>query len=856
MDFCRRLARPDSCRTGRMLHPRTAGGESRSHGCIAVRVRIMETILQDLRYGLRMLRKSPGFTAIAVLTLALGIGATTAIFSVVNGVLLHPLPYHNPDQIVRLWELNAHGQRVNFTDPNFEDIQSQNHSFQSLAEYGANLTSVSGGSEPTRTMVAAVSREFFPLMHVQPVRGRGFAPEDQRLGAAPTALVSYTYWQQYLGGATDLSSSKLTLQNRTASVIGVPPGSHFPDTAEIWLPRELWQKLPSRSALNWPLLGRLRDGITPEQAHADLATIAHQIKQQYGQDVDMTDVSLARLQNAMTSDVRPALMVLMGAVGFLLLIACANVVNLLLSQAASRQRELAIRSAVGAARIRLVRQFVTEALLLSLTGGLLGILVARWGVILLVRLAPPGLPFVGDVSINLQVLLFALGICLLVATGMGIISALRATSANVQHVLAEHTRAQGNAPRGQHLGRAIIAGQIAITLILVTGAGLLGRSLVRVLSVDPGFRTEHIVTANLVLPYADKDADKTRRIQFLNDLLNQLRSIPGTQEVGGTGSLPLAEGTADGTYVLMSPTEQPPSTMDELGQWFHQATRTGYANYDTVSADYFHTLGIPLLRGRWFDDRDTMDAPHVAIITQSLAQEKWPNGDPLGQKLEFGNMDMDLRPLTIVGVVGDVRQNNLETPPSPTVYVNYRQRPQTTYQFTVVLRTEADTATVISSARSILSSLDPNVPPSFSTLTQVMSSSLKSRRFNLTLVAIFAGVALFLAMAGLYGVTAYAVTKRTGEFGVRIALGASVGSVLRLVLRQGILTALLGIVFGLVGAFVLTRSLRSLLFDLSTTDPLTFAGVTVMFILIALVACYVPARRAAKVDPMVALRYE
>ena len=471
----------------------------------------METILQDIRYGLRMLRKSPGFTAIAALTLALGIGATTAIFSVVNGVLLHPLPYQKPDQIVRLWELNAHGQRSNFTDPNFEDIQSQNRSFQSLAEYGANLTSVSGGSEPTRTMVAAVSRDFFPLMRVQPVRGRGFAPEDQRFGAAPTALVSYNYWQQYLGGTADLSSSKLTVQNRIASVIGVlPPGFHFPDAAEIWLPRELWERLPSRTAHNWPLLGRLRDGITPEQAHADLATIARQIKQQYGQDVDMTDVSLARLQNAMTNDVRPALMVLMGAVGFLLLIACANVVNLLLSQAAGRQGELAIRTAVGAARTRLVRQFLTETLLLSLTGGLLGILVARWGVVVLVRLAPPGLPFLEEVSINFPVLLFALGICLLVAACMGIISALRATSANVQHVLAEHGRAQGHAPRGRQLGRAIIVGQIAITLILVTGAGLLGRSLLRVLSIDPGFRTEHIVTANLALPYADKDADKTR----------------------------------------------------------------------------------------------------------------------------------------------------------------------------------------------------------------------------------------------------------------------------------------------------------------------------------------------------------
>lgn len=817
----------------------------------------MKALLQDFRYGLRMLRKSPGFTAIAVLTLALGIGATTAIFSVVNGVLLHPLPYERPEQIVRLWELDARGQRSNFADPNFDDLRSQNHSLQYVAEYGAGLTSVFGGSEPTRTMVAAVSRDFFPLMHVQPVVGRGFAPEDQHHGAAATALVSYNYWRQYLGGATDLSSSKLTLQNRTASIIGVlPPGFRFPDSTDIWLPRELWEHVPSRTAHNWPLLARLRDGVTLQQAHADLATIGRRIKQQYGQDVDMTDVSVVLLQNAMTSDVRPALLLLMGAVGFLLLIACANVVNLSLAQATNRARELAVRAAVGASRGRLISQFLTEALLLSMAGGVLGVLVARWGIILLVRLAPPGLPFVEEVSINLPVLLFAFGVCLVVAAGMGLVSALRATSVNVQQVLAEHGRAQSGGPRGQRLGRAIIAGQIAITLVLVTGAGLLGRSLLRVLSIDPGFRTEHIVTTNLALPYADKDADKLRRIRLLDDFLAQLRALPGVQDVGGTGSLPLTGGLANGTYVLMSPQENPPQRIEDLEQWFHRATRTGYADFSPVSANYFRTMGIPLLRGRWFDDRDSMDAPHVAIVSQSLAREDWPGGGAIGQRLEFGNMDGDLRPLTIVGVVGDIRENSLEEPPSPTVYVNYRQRPQTTYNFTVVVRTQADPATVISSARTILRSLDPNVPPNFNTLAQVMSTSLKSREFNLTLVAVFAAIALLLAMAGLYGVTAYAVTNRTGEFGIRIALGASVGSVLRLVLRQGILTALLGVILGLGGALVLTRALRSLLFDLSAADPVTFAVVTILFVLVALVACYIPARRATKVDPMVALRYE
>ncbi len=829
----------------------------------------METMLQDLRYALRVLRKNPGFTIITVFTLALGIGATTAIFGVVYGVLLRPLPYDKPDQIVQLREMNSRGQWMNFADPNFEDIRAQNASLQGLAEFNAGVESVSGGTEPTRTTVASVSQDFFPLMRIQPVMGRGFLPENHRFGAAPVGLVSYEYWRQNLGSPADLSVVKLKILDQSVTVIGVLPARfRFPDGSEIWVPRELWERLPSRTAHNWQVLGRLREGITPEQAHAELRVVARQIKQQFGQDVDMTDVEVSLLQDALTGNVRAGLWILMGAVGFLLLIACANVANLLLAQSSTREKELAIRAAIGAGRGRLARQFLTESLVMSLAGGMIAVMVARWGIVGLVHFAPSEMPVLGEVSIHLPVLLFAFAISMLVAIGLGLFSVVRATAGDVQHALGEQGRSQTGSRRSQRVGRAIIAGQLAITLVLLTGAGLLGRSLLRVLSVDPGFRTDHIVTVGMALTFAGSETsefsssfaaqEKSRaeRVRFLSELLGQLRQIPGAQEVGGTSGLPLSGGLADGTYVMMAPREAPPRSMEELEQWFHNSELTGHADYCPTSEGYFWALGIPLLQGRLFDDRDTLETQHVAVISESLAREKWPGHNAIGQTIEFGNMDGDLRPLTIVGVVGDVREDSLEKPSGPIVYVNYRQRPEATYRFNAVIRTASDPGAVIAAARRIVHGLDPNVPPQFGTLNEISALSLKSRRFNLMIIAAFAGTALLLAVAGLYGVMAYSVARRTGELGTRIALGATPGNVLRLVLRQGLTTALIGVAIGIGGAILLTRTLRSFLFGLSPTDPATFAGVALLLVLVALLACYVPARRAAQVDPIEALRYE
>ena len=818
----------------------------------------LENLIQDTRIGLRMLAKNPGFTAVAVTTLALGIGATTAIFSVVYGVLLRPLPFSQPDRLVELQEVDGHGDLENFDDPNFADVRASSRALDGVAEYSAGLESVAGPSEPTRTMTASVTRDFFPLLRVQPLLGRGFAPEDQRLGAAPVALVSYAFWKQHLGGSSDLSRVSLIIENRATPIVGVlPAGFRFPFDSDIWVPRELGESAPVRTAHNWHVLARWREGVTLAQGRSELTGIARHLKQQYGRDTEMADVSAVRLQDWLTAGVRKPLYILLAAVGFLLLVACANVANLLLARVTAREREFVIRVALGAGRSRLVRQFLTEALLLALSGGALGLLLAQAGVHALLAIAPSNLPQAEYVSVNLPVLLFTSALGIGVALSLGFFAAWRAASGGPQGALAERGQGSLVAMHGHRLGGLIVVAQLAITLVLLVGAGLLGRSLVRVLSVDPGFRTDHILTMDLALPgtETEKDAGKVQRVKFLSSVLTQLQAVPGVQELGGTARLPLTPFLRNGRYLVMHAGEKPPA-MQDLEKMYQNAPRVGDADYEVASEGYFGALGIPLRRGRLFDARDTMDSPHVALISESLARETWPQQDPVGQVIEFGNMDGDTRLVTVIGVVGDVRAESLESRPSPAIYVNYRQRPQSTWRFTVVMHTRVPPATLIPAARKIVRDLAPDVPPSFSTFTEVFSDSLKARRFNLLLVGVFAATALLLAVAGIYGVMAHWVAQRTREFGVRMALGAEVSDVLCLVLRQGLVTAGVGVILGVLGSVALTHALASLLFGVSATDPLTFAGVTALLVLAALMACYIPARRATRVDPMVALRYE
>jgi len=790
-----------------------------------------------------------------VFTLALAIGASTAIFSVVYGVLLRPLPYSGADRIMAVSEVTSKGRPSRLADPNFDDFHDQNHSFQSIAKYAANTASVSGASQPTRTRVAAVTSEFLTVFNARPIVGRDFPASDNKKGAAPVALVSSGYWRQYLGAAQDLSQSHLKINNAVYSVIGVlPSGFRFPNDVDVWLAADIEGENLSRTSHNYSGVGRLKDGVSVAGAREDISAIARRIYQESTEKTDylLRDGAVVRLQDSITGAVRAPLLILLGAVGFLLLVACANVANLLLAQASVRERELSIRSALGAARGRLVRQFLTEAFLLSLIGGVLGVLGAVSGVAGLVALAPENLPRLDNVSVSVPVLLFTFLLTTAVAAGLGVFTASRATR-DLQKGLVEGGRGQVGSQSSQRVGRAIVAAQIAITLVLVIGAGLLGRSLMKVLDVNPGFRVDNILAMDVSLPWVDDPKARSAQGVFFSDLIDRLKQIPGVRSVGAASALPMTGGLPDGMFLLMTQNEVP-KTFDGFGAFFNQKERIGNADFCVATDGYFQVLGIPLIRGRMFDEHDGANAPHVAVISESLAQDRWPGQDPIGHTIEFGNMDGDLRLLTIVGIVGDTHEYGLDEPPRPTVYVNLFQRPRPV--MTVTMLNEADTLSVSSAARGILEDLNPEVPANFRTFQQVYSASLGSRKFNVILIGFFGITALLLATAGVFGVMAYSVSRRTREFGVRIALGATSGDVLRMVLGQGMRTILIGVAIGIVGSFALTKTVSSLLFGVTATDPVTFCGVTLLLVAVALLACYIPARRATKVDPMVALRSE
>jgi predicted permease len=824
----------------------------------------METLLGELRHGLRILTRSPGFAVIAVLTLALGIGASTAIFSVVDAVLLRALPYPNPQQIVRVWEQAADGHRMNLSDPNFDDLRDQNNTFSSLAAYASLLSPVSGGREPVRVNIAEVSRGFFETLGIRPVRGRAFDPQEQRLHGAPAAIVSYGYWQRYLGSEPDLSKFHLRLEGEAYSVIGVmPEGFDFPASSALWIPREIYPELSSRTAHNWRGLGRVRDGVTMALARANLDSIARRIRDRYGKEVDLTGAAIVPLADAMVGDVCTALLTLLGAVGMLLLVACANVAGLLLARNSARRKELAVRTALGAGRGRLIQQFLAESFVLAAAGGAVGMLIAAWAVSALPVILPANLPRQQGIAMNAPVLLFALAAMVAVAVSLGLFAAWRAAAADPQEALTAGSRSYSGTNATQRLRGFLVSGEIATTLVILIAAGLLGRSFLRLISTNPGFDSQNLDTMEFSVPSHQWElpAEQTaalRQIRQIDEILNRLRALPGVSAVGLAGAMPVAAGDdlADGSFLILNGGKAP-ANFEEFERLAQNPPQVGHALYASAGEEYFRTLGIPLVRGRLFGAQDNWNSPHVAVISESLVRERWPNQDPIGQTIEFGNMDGNLKPLTVVGIAGDVRASGLDLPPSPIIYVNYRQRGlNANSQPTIVVRSAAPVDQIVSGARVVFRDLAPDVPVKFSTFADEIGGWLADRRFLLLLVGFFAAAALTLAAVGVYGVVAFSVTRRTQEIGIRMALGAQRGDVLRLVVGEGAKLAILGGAIGILASLAISRFLSSLLYGVSATDPITFVGVAVLLSVAALLASYIPARRAMDFDPGAALRYE
>jgi len=825
----------------------------------------MNRLIQDLRFAARTLVKRAGFTLIAVVTLALGIGASTAIFSVVDGVLLRSLPYPEAECLVELQEVTAKGSRISFAEPNFLDLRARSHTLAGLAEYSGGRATVTGGAEPVRAVTFRVSGDFFRVIGTQPLLGRTFAIEESTSGV-PVAVISYDFWRRVLGGKSDLTGTTLKISDKSFTVVGVMrQGLGFPQNGEVWIPREISVPETSRSAHNWHVVARVLPAIKIEEARAEISTIGKQLKQEHGKEMDAVDFALTPQQEYLVGNVRSALVMILVAVGFLLAVACANVANLLLAQVTARQREFAVRSALGATRLHFARQFITENLLMTLAAGALGVLLSFWGVELLIRFNQQSLPRVNEIGVNVRAIAFTLALCLLVAIVLGLVPVLRFSSRDLEGSLRE-TGYGRPGQGGQRLRRLLVVAQMALTLILLIAAGLVGKSFYHLLRIDPGFRTESAVAMELSLPrigatekqYQDfmqaykrlqeqgiapdttiqLSAEEERQRLFQEQLLERLGQLPGVSAVGTISLLPLRGDGPDGTFLIAN-----------------NPARTGAANFRLASAGYFAAMEIPVLRGRTFDQTDQPNSPHAAVISQSMAVKFWPNENPIGQTIQFGNMDGDLRLLHVVGVVGDVHDRGVDAATSPTVYANSLQRPPSS-NLSVVVRGQVGASALVPAMREAVKSLDSQLPVNFKTLDQVFSSSLDQRRFSLIIFGVFGTVALLLAAMGIYGVTSYAVAQRTQEIGIRMALGARMGDVLKLVLKSGMSLALIGAALGIVGAFATTRVMSSLLFGVAPTDVATFGVVSMILIAVALVACFIPARRATKVDPLVALRYE
>jgi predicted permease len=816
-----------------------------------------EHLLQDLRYGLRQLRRNPGFTAVAVLTLALGIGANTLIFSVVNAAILHPVPFRDPNKLVTLWVSSSnfgYTGPASLTDPDYIEWRKQNRVFSEFAAFRSQPSNLTGVGEPLRLTGAAISASLLSVLDVNPALGRAFALEEESADHNHVALLSDRLWRSRFGSDPSAVGKAIKLDGEFFAVVGVmPTGFGFPNEADVWVPLTLASDAHNATL---QIVARLKPGVSIERARSDVALIGKRLDEQRHRHESggwEMQTNLVSLSQAVSTDVRTPLLVLFGAVGLVLLIACANVANLFLGRAATRKREIAIRKALGAGRARVIRQVLTESFMTAVFGGALGLLLAALGHSFVAKSAsllprslgsPCAAAHIATAGTDFWVMGFTLAVSFLTAVLFGLTPALRASRGALNDSLKEGGRGPAVSREGSRLRDGIVLAEVALALILLVGAGLLIRSFLRLLNVDPGFSPKNVLTMNISLPES-RYRDNASMIAFEQQAVSRIRVLPGVKSAGGVFGLPLGNGAIAGDFTVEGQAAPPPGSQPFI------------AAKKVIGGDYFSAIGIPLLKGRYFDDHDAQNAPHVVIVSQSLAHHYWPGGDAIGKRLKPGFSNDAW--CTVVGVVGDTKQYGLDETPSPSMYLPYVQAPAPFLMedISLVVRTSLDPLSMANAARHAVESADQDLPVfDVATMEQLVYRSASTPRFNTVLLGIFAALALILAAIGIYGVMSYSVTQRTHEIGVRMALGARAPDVLRQMIAQGMRQAAAGIVLGLAGALVLTRFLASLLYGIRPSDPATFLAVSLLLAAVALVACYFPAHRAAVVDPMIALRHE
>ncbi len=805
----------------------------------------VEMLWQDLRFAARMLRKNPGFTAVAVLTLALGIGANTAVFSVVNAVLLKPLSYRDPDRIVTLSGSSTTGEAPlaapkQISVPDFQDWHDQSRSFEAMAYYNSREFAVMPGSAAEYAQAAVVSPEFFRVFAVEPIVGRLFTAEEAKPGSGWALIISHAYWQSHFGGDPRVLGQTVRMFGRTLPIVAVlPPGFHFPGMTDLWLPADP-PRTPNRSGQNWLAVGRLRPGLALERAQTEMTSIARRLEQQYPQSNKDRSVAVVRIRDEMVGDVRLTLYLLLGAVSVVLLIACANTAILLLGKATARTREVAVRAAIGASQGRIVRQFVTESLLLAFFAGASGLLLSYWGSKALVALAPANLPRLAEIGVDAWVLAFTLCTSLITSLLFGLVPALYASRMDLNDALKEGgTRSVIGGGLTRMRGVLVVA-EIALAVVLLSGAGLLIKSFIALHNVALGFRPENVLVMRATVPRSFTPEDARRANQVFKDVLSQIATLPGVLAAGATMAPP-GHVESSGSYWVDHIPAQPDLTGSSVV-------------LSIVAPGTFAALGIPLKNGRDFNDSDTYDRSFVAVVNEALVRRSFSGENPIGRTI-FCPFDSS-KGMAIIGVVGDVRQFGPAREPMPECYMTYQQHQYNGTTLSIVARTAGNPTALTETLRRLTRDRSPDVPMKFTTMEATLSENVAAPRFRTLLFGIFAALAVLLAMAGVYGVMAYAVGQRSGEIGVRMALGASAKSVLRLILGQGAALAGLGLALGLAGAIAGTRLLTTMLFQVRPNDPVVYLAVTILLGVVAFLASYVPARRASKVDPLTALRQE